>query len=126
MFQRFQTLVREAPDRAALIDGRTGAAVSRRDLLDRGRTTAAALRQAGLAKGDLVAVQLPNSIEFVATWLAVLQEGFVLHTYPYRETSLLVEALTRNSGRVTLVAKGARRPRSSTRSAGRCCARASR
>jgi DNA repair protein RecO (recombination protein O) len=49
--------------------------------------------------------------------IVTLQEGFVLHTYPYRETSLLVEALTRNSGRVTLVAKGARRPRSSVRGA---------
>jgi DNA repair protein RecO (recombination protein O) len=46
-----------------------------------------------------------------------LQEGFVLHTYAWRETSLLVEALTRGSGRVTLVAKGARRPRSSVRGA---------
>ncbi len=77
MFQRFQSLVLEAPDRAALIDGRTGAIVSRRDLLDRGQAMASALRQAGLTKGDLVAVQLPNSVEFVATWLAVLQEGFV-------------------------------------------------
>ena len=49
--------------------------------------------------------------------VVTLQEGFVLHTYPYRETSLLVEALTRGSGRVTLVAKGARRPRSSVRGA---------
>lgn len=46
-----------------------------------------------------------------------MQEGFILHTYPYRETSLLVEAMTRSSGRMTLVAKGARRPRSSMRGA---------
>ena len=40
------------------------------------------------------------------------QPAFVLHTYPYLETSLVVETFTRNFGRVPLVAKGARRPRS--------------
>jgi DNA repair protein RecO (recombination protein O) len=44
-------------------------------------------------------------------------EGFVLHSYPYRETSLLVDVLTRPHGRMTLVARGARRPRSPTRGA---------
>ncbi len=43
------------------------------------------------------------------------QPAFVLHTYPYLETSLLVETFTRNSGRVPLVAKGAKRPRSALR-----------
>ena len=45
----------------------------------------------------------------------VEQAGFVLHSYPYSETSLLVEAFTRDHGRVPLVAKGAKRPRSSWR-----------
>ncbi len=43
------------------------------------------------------------------------QPGFVLHTYPYRETSLIVETLTAQFGRVALLAKGARRPRSAVR-----------
>lgn len=43
------------------------------------------------------------------------QVGFVLHTYPYAETSLIVDAFTRAFGRVALVAKGARRPRSAMR-----------
>ena len=38
------------------------------------------------------------------------QAGYVLHTYPYKETSLIVEAFTRNFGRVALLARGARRP----------------
>ncbi len=42
-------------------------------------------------------------------------EGYVLHSYPYKETSLLVEAFTRLQGRITLVAKSARRPRSAMR-----------
>ncbi len=43
------------------------------------------------------------------------EPAFVLHTYPYRETSLIVEALSRHVGRVALVARGAKRPRSAIR-----------
>jgi DNA repair protein RecO (recombination protein O) len=41
--------------------------------------------------------------------------GFILHSYPYSETSLLVEAFTREHGRVPLIAKGAKRPQSAWR-----------
>ncbi len=41
-----------------------------------------------------------------------LQPAFVLHTRPYRDTSLLVEAFSRERGRVGLVARGARSGRS--------------
>jgi len=44
-----------------------------------------------------------------------LQPAFVLHTWPYSETSLLVDVFSRGHGRVVLVAKGARRPTSSYR-----------
>ena len=40
------------------------------------------------------------------------QAAFVLHTYPYRETSLIVEAFTAQAGRVAMVARGAKRPKS--------------
>jgi DNA repair protein RecO (recombination protein O) len=43
------------------------------------------------------------------------EPGYVLHTYPYKETSLIVEAFTRKFGRVALLARGARRPRSAMR-----------
>src|SRR5688572_8688368 len=43
------------------------------------------------------------------------QPAYVLHTYPYKETSLIVEAFTRRFGRVALLARGARRPRSAMR-----------
>ena len=43
------------------------------------------------------------------------EPGYVLHTYPYKETSLIVEAFTRRFGRVAMLARGARRPRSSMR-----------
>lgn len=42
--------------------------------------------------------------------------GFVLHTRPWQETSLIVEAFSAAAGRVGLVARGARRPRSRVRS----------
>ncbi|MBX3679135.1 DNA repair protein RecO [Cognatazoarcus halotolerans] len=41
-----------------------------------------------------------------------LQPGFVLHTHPWRETSLIVELFSRDHGRMPMVAKGARRPAS--------------
>jgi DNA repair protein RecO (recombination protein O) len=43
------------------------------------------------------------------------EPAYVLHTYPYKETSLIVEALTRRFGRVAMLARGARRPRSAMR-----------
>lgn len=45
-----------------------------------------------------------------------LQPAYVLHTRPYRDTSLLVDILSQYYGRLTLVAKGARRPKQQQRS----------
>jgi DNA repair protein RecO (recombination protein O) len=41
--------------------------------------------------------------------------AFVLHSYPYRESSLIVEVFAKDHGRVALVARGARRARSALR-----------
>ncbi len=43
------------------------------------------------------------------------QPVYVLHTYPFKETSLVVELFTHGFGRVAAIAKGARRPRSAMR-----------
>ncbi len=43
------------------------------------------------------------------------QQAFLLHSTPYRETSLVVDLFTREHGRVAAVAKGAKRPRSALR-----------
>ena len=43
------------------------------------------------------------------------QSAYILHTYPFKETSLIVELFTQPIGRVSVIAKGARRPRSSLR-----------
>ena len=45
------------------------------------------------------------------------QPAFVLHSYPYKETSLIVDAFSRDYGRVALMAKGAKRPHSKLRGA---------
>ncbi|MGZ8288342.1 MAG: DNA repair protein RecO [Telluria sp.] len=45
------------------------------------------------------------------------QPAFVLHSYPYKETSLIVDVFTRDFGRIGVVAKGAKRPHSKLRGA---------
>jgi DNA repair protein RecO (recombination protein O) len=48
-----------------------------------------------------------NRVDLTPAWL--------LHTYPYKETSLILEVFSRDHGRVAMVARGARRPASSLR-----------
>lgn len=43
------------------------------------------------------------------------QRAFVLHLYPYSESSLVVDVFSRDHGRLALLARGARRPRSAMR-----------
>jgi DNA repair protein RecO (recombination protein O) len=45
----------------------------------------------------------------------VADRAFVLHTWPWRETSAIAELFTRSHGRIGLVAKGAKRPKSAIR-----------
>ena len=45
-----------------------------------------------------------------------MDRAYVLHSYPYRETSLILQMWTEKHGRMGLVAKGARRPKSPARS----------
>lgn len=43
------------------------------------------------------------------------EPGFILHTYPFKETSVVAEVFTRSHGRMALIARGARRPASALR-----------
>jgi DNA repair protein RecO (recombination protein O) len=43
------------------------------------------------------------------------QPAFLLHTWPYSETSLILDVFSRDHGRVAMLARGARRPRSALR-----------
>ncbi|MBI3284973.1 MAG: DNA repair protein RecO [Burkholderiales bacterium] len=59
----------------------------------------------------------PRARKFAAKEARILgQPGFVLHSWPYKETSLIVDVLTRDYGRIALIAKGAKRPHSQLRS----------
>ena len=40
------------------------------------------------------------------------EPAFVLHSIPYKETSLILDVFTRQHGRMALIAKGAKRPHS--------------
>lgn len=43
----------------------------------------------------------------------IIDDGFVLHRFPYRETSVIVECFLQHHGRMSFVAKGVRTERSS-------------
>lgn len=68
------------------------------------------------AHGVCVKVEAPRP-ETARAREAHVAAGYVLHSYPFRETSLIVEFFTRSHGRVGVMAKGARRAKSSLRGA---------
>jgi long-chain acyl-CoA synthetase len=70
MLDSFLSLAENDPAATAVIDAATGAAMTRRELADRAHELAAGLRDAGMAPRDAVAVQLPNSGDFIAAVLA--------------------------------------------------------
>ncbi|SEA24616.1 DNA repair protein RecO [Paraburkholderia sartisoli] len=57
----------------------------------------------------------PASRASASDYRVAEQPAFVLHSYPYRETSLIIDVLSRDHGRLALVAKGAKRPHSALR-----------
>lgn len=44
-----------------------------------------------------------------------LQQAYILHTRPYRDTSLLVDVLSQDYGKISLIAKGARKAKNNQR-----------
>ena len=78
----------ERPDATALIHGPV--AISWRELADRSLRLAEGLRLAGVAKGEVVAVQLPNVAEFVIAYLAICRLGAVMSAIhmAYRDAEL--------------------------------------
>lgn len=78
MLKVYRSLVRENPTAPALIDAATGAITTREALLARTEALAAELVAAGLSPRDAIAIQLPNSIDFVAMVLAALQRDLIV------------------------------------------------
>jgi len=80
-----------------------GRAVTYADLARRVRAFARALDRLGIAKGDVVAVQLPNLPEFVIAYLGLASRGAVMQTIhmPYRGAE--IETLLAHSGAVAMI-----------------------
>ena len=87
---------RERPDGPALAFQKI--LLSWRDLEQSVLATAAGLRARGVGRGDVVALQLPNTPEFVLSYLALARLGAVTCTLhmPYRGAE--VQVLMRHSG----------------------------
>lgn len=78
MLERFLQLAEEDPAATAVIEGDSGTVVTRAMLSARADGLAADLRAAGFRAGDGLAIQLPNSSEFIATFLAALRLRLVV------------------------------------------------
>ena len=77
MLRRFLSLVEAASKAPALIDAPAGLIITRADLLARANDLAAQLESLGLRERDALAIQLPNSADFVAAFLAALKLNLV-------------------------------------------------
>ena len=73
--EMFERTARRSPDKPALVQGEQRLTYS--ELLARSRDRAARLAGLGLRPGDLVLMQLPNTIEFVVSYLAVNMIGVI-------------------------------------------------
>ena len=56
--------------------------------------------------------RLPITVFMTHTTRTTLEPAWILHQYPYRDTSLLLEVFSREYGRIGLIARGARSARS--------------
>lgn len=98
--------VSRIPDRIA-IKG-PGGAFTYAELHARALGLAATLRELGIARGDVVAVQLPNIAEFIVTYLATGYAGGVLQTLhmPYRAAEIEPLLLHGNAKVAVCLAQG--------------------
>ncbi|HEV7424867.1 MAG TPA: class I adenylate-forming enzyme family protein [Thermoanaerobaculia bacterium] len=75
MFERFLALAADRPEAVAVIDGATGDVTSRSQLV--ARIEDFAKRLSAFAAGEVVAIQLPNSVDLIAVFGAVLKRNLV-------------------------------------------------
>jgi acyl-CoA synthetase (AMP-forming)/AMP-acid ligase II len=75
MLERFLALTAAAPEAVAVIDGETGKVTSRAELASRIEHLAVRFRD--FREGDAIAIQLPNSVDFLAAFGAVLKQKLV-------------------------------------------------
>jgi cyclohexanecarboxylate-CoA ligase len=91
---------RETPDGPAIL---TPAPITYAELQQKVRALAAGFMSLGLGKGDIVAAQLPNGVEFLLCYLAAASIGAALQTIhmPYRGAE--IETLLAHSQAVAAV-----------------------
>ncbi len=106
MLDRFLELAAARPEARALLEGDTGLVITREALLARARDLATELTAAGLVERDLVAIQLPNSAEFVAAFLAILLRRLVAVPIDRDAPDTEVEAILAHFGARALVYRG--------------------
>src|ERR1700731_5332210 len=89
------------PEREAIVDSRRR--VTYRELKDGIDRTAAVLKAHGIARGDVVTIQLPNWIEFAFVFLALERLGAVAVTVSVDFRSRELEYIMRFAGAKMLV-----------------------
>lgn len=103
MFAQFLALSRAAPGAPAVIDADSGRTTTREQLVVRARDLARELTAAGATAGDLVAVQLRNSMDFVAALLAAMELRLVFVPIDRDAPSSEVAAILDHFGVRTLI-----------------------
>ena len=103
MFQRFESLAAEAPGSPAIIEATSGRITTRGELLARALEVAA-----GIRAGELVPLQLPNSVDFVATILAVMRKRAIAMLIDRDASDVEVARITAHFGRRPKLPDGAR------------------
>lgn len=68
--EHFKQIAQQHPEKPAIISGKQ--VISYAELLERIDSLSAALAESGIKKGDAVGVLLPNSVDFVASILAIV------------------------------------------------------
>ncbi|OBF18565.1 FadD3 family acyl-CoA ligase [Mycobacterium sp. ACS4331] len=92
-------------DSEAVVDG--SLRLTFRELVDRVRVAAGAVRESGVAKGDRVAIWAPNSAEWVIAAFGVLTAGAVLVPVNTRfKADEAADVITRSGAKAVLVQKG--------------------
>jgi acyl-CoA synthetase (AMP-forming)/AMP-acid ligase II len=98
MFERFLSLTAAQPDAAALIDSASDRVITRCELLARADELAAELTGAGVVARDLIAIQLPNSLDFVAAIIAASKLDLVAMPIDRDARAREVEAIVEQFG----------------------------
>jgi long-chain acyl-CoA synthetase len=119
MLERFLELAATAPEAVALIDGETGGVTSRAMLAGRIERMTERFVHAGLNENDVVAIQLPNSVDFIAAFGAVLKQKLVAILIDRDANEAEVAKVLGHFGARGLVYRSGGEVTTSTRQAGR-------